>query len=407
MLLNVFKIEAKKQAKISLLFYFFSLTFFGQTETETLKKANQLISNKKYESAFKLLEKFDPKNDKPDVVLLKENILLKYFTTSLMHQMFGLKDLKSHEDILDYRGTDGSFGMQVFQADSILNRLIKIHPNNCKLYKGLGDYYYDVHLKYSDNWLKSSKEQIQLMKTSYEKTIQGNCADFLSYYILGYTNLAQEKDKESIPYFLKSIEMNYNHASSHYNLAYAYLFNNDRKNALKYAKNSLNLYDDTTYKSDAARMIGQIYSELKDNQNALKYYEMADKIDPKNYYNIKLMLYAHIEDNSPKLLETTKYFYDLAPENPTIYNDLEEVYTEYKKENQLIEFYNSLLSKFEGNNKITGNLNFYLARTYLKLAKKATAKDYFNTSKKYFEKAFKKDHPVFNSIKEGLEKCKN
>ncbi|TYA74744.1 tetratricopeptide repeat protein [Seonamhaeicola marinus] len=387
------------------LFTLFSLSVIAQTETETLKEAKQLIENKKYESAFKLLDKFDPTNDKPNVVLLKEDILLNYFTTSLMHQMFALKDLEPHEDIMDYRGKDGSFGMQVFQVDSLLNRLIKMHPNNCKLYKGLGDYYYDAHLRYSDNWVKSSEEQIQLMKTNFEKTVEGGCADFLSYYVLGYTNLVQEHDKESIPYFLKSIEMNSAHASSHYNLAYAYLFNDDRQNALKYAKNALDLYEDTTYKSDAARMIGQIYSELEDDQNALKYYEEADKIDPNNYYNIKLILYAHIKSNSPKLPETTQYFFDLAPENPTIYNDLEEIYIEYKKEDLLIAYYNSLFSKFKENNTITGNLNFYLARTYLNLGKKATAKDYFNTSKTYFEKAFEEDHPVFNSIKQGLEKC--
>src|SRR5690554_3096431 len=211
--------------KITTLFLtLFSLTVFGQTETETIKKANDFIEDKKYETAFNLLDKFDPTNDKPDIVLLKEEILLNYFVTSIMHQMFALTDIKKNEDILDYRGKEGSFSMQMFQVDSILTRLIKTYPNNCKLYKGLGDYYYDAHLRYGDNWLKNNKEQIELMQTNFQKAVDGNCADYLSNYVLGYTNLSQEKNKESIPYFLKSIEMNKNYASSHYNLAYAYLF---------------------------------------------------------------------------------------------------------------------------------------------------------------------------------------
>lgn len=44
------------------------------------------------------------------------------------------------------------------------------------------------------------------------------------------------KNKEAIPYFLKSIELKNDLANAHYNLAYAYLFTDDRENALKYAK---------------------------------------------------------------------------------------------------------------------------------------------------------------------------
>lgn len=382
-----------------------SLTAFGQTEIETIKKANDFIAEKKYETAFNLLDKFDPTNDKPDIVLLKEEILLNYFVTSIMHQMFALTDIKKNEDIMDYRGREGSFSMQMFDMDSILTRLIKIYPTNCKLYKGLGDYYYDAHLRYGDNWLKSNKEQFELMQTNFQKAVDGNCADYLSYYVLGYTNLAQEKTKESIPYFLKSIELNKTYASSHYNLAYAYLFTDDRENALKYAKTSLDLYNDKEYKSDAARMVGQIYTELKDDKNALTYYEMADKIDPENYYNIKPILNLYIKTNNKKANETTKAFFNLAPANPTIYNDLEEIYLSNKKDKDLIAFYKSQFSAFKDNEKVQGSLNFYLARIYLDIDKKV-AKDYFIKAREIFEKIFDKDHAVFNAIDEGLEQCK-
>lgn len=392
--------------KITTLFLtFLSLTVFGQTEIETIKKANDFIAEKKYETAFNLLDKLDPTNDKPNIVLLKEDILLNYFVTSIMHQMFALTDIKKDEDILDYRGKEGSFSMQMFQVDSILTRLIKIYPTNCKLNKGLADYYYEVHLKYGGRWLKDDKELFPLIQTNFQKAIDGNCADYLSYYVLGYINLVQEKNKESIPYFLKSIELNDKYASSHYNLAYAYLFTDDRENALKYAKSSLELYNDREYKSDAARMVGQIYTELKDDKNALTYYEMADKIDPENYYNIKPILNLYIKTNNKKSDETTKAFFNLAPENPTIYNDLEEIYLSNKKDNELIDFYKSQFSAFKDDNKVQGSLNFYLARIYLETDKKV-AKDYFIKAKQEFEKVFDKDHPVFNAIDKGIEQCK-
>ena len=384
----------------------FSLTVFGQTEIETIKKANDLIANKKYETAFKLLDDFDKENSKPDIVLLKVDILLNYFVSSIMHQMFALKDLKPNENIMDYRGKQGSFGMQMFQVDSILGKLIGIYPTNCKLYKGLGEFYYEVHLKYGDRWLKNDSELFKLMQTNFQKAVDGNCADYLSNYVLGYVNISQKKYKECIPYFLKSIEQNKDYPTSHYNLAYAYLFSNDRQNALKYAKNALALYTDPKYKGDAARMIGVIYGELEDDKNAIENYELADKIDPKNYYTLKPLLELYVKTDNKKSDKTAKAFFDLAPENPTIYNDLGEIYYNDKKEDKLRDFYKSQLSEFKENDKVQGNLNFYLGRIYVETDKK-TAKAYFLKSKEIFGRIFDKSHQVFNAIDDGLKQCEN
>jgi len=381
-----------------------SLTVFGQTETETIKKANDLIANKKYESAFKLLDNFDKKNSKPDIVLLKEDIVLNYFVTSIMHQMFGLKDLEKNENIMDYRGRAGSSDTHVFSADSILENLIKIYPTNCKLYKGLGEFYYEVYLKYGDKWLKNEKELFNLMQTNFQKAVNSNCADYLSNYVLGYINLVQKKYKKSIPYFLKSIEQNKGYANSQYNLAYAYLFTDDRQNALKYAKNALNLYTDQTYKGDAARMLGQIYSELNDNKNAIESYEFADKIDAENYYTLKPLLELYVKTNNNKSDKTLKVLFNLAPVNPTIYNDLEEIYHGSNKENVLITFYKSQFSAFKDNEKVQGNLNFYLGKIYIGTDKKI-AKTYFLKSKEIFGRIFDKNHQVFSAIDEGIKQC--
>lgn len=385
-----------------LIYTLFILTVVGQTENETIKQANELITNKKYESAFMLLNKFDPTNSKPDVVLLKEDIVLNYFVSSIMHQMFALKDLEKNEDIMDYRGQEGSFEMQMFQIDSILVNLIKQYPANCKLYKGLGEFYYEAHLKYGGNWLKDDKELFKLMETNFTKAIEGNCADYLSFYVLGYLTLAQEKFKECMPYFIKSIELKADYGSSHYNLAYAYLYTDDRQNALKYAKNSYALYTDQTYKSDAARMVGLIYAELKDDQNALTNYELADKIDEGNYYNLKPLLNQYVKTGNTKAIEKTKTFFNLDPANPTIYNDLEDIYYSNKKGNDLAAFYKEQLSSNKDNTIVLGNLNFYIAKFYFDTDKKL-AKEYFIKAKDIFSKVYDKDHPVFNAIADGIK----
>jgi hypothetical protein len=55
--------------------------------------------------------------------------------------------------------------------------LIEIYPTNCKLYKGLADYYYDVHLRYEGRWLINEEELLSLIQTNYQKAIDGNCGD--------------------------------------------------------------------------------------------------------------------------------------------------------------------------------------------------------------------------------------
>ncbi|MDY0015729.1 MAG: hypothetical protein RBS13_05915 [Bacteroidales bacterium] len=390
--------------KLTTLFIFtlFTLTLWGQTESEIIKQANELILNKKYESAFNLLDSFDPINSKADVVLLKAHILQNYFVSSIMHQMFALVDLNKNEDIMDYRGKNGSFSMQIFAVDSILLNLIITDSTNCKLYKGLGDYYFDVYLSYGEKWLTSNEELFELMQTNFQKVVNGNCADYMSYYVLGYLNLVQDNIKESIPYFLKSIELDKGYPSSHYNVAYAYLFTDDRENALIYAKNALDLYTEAAYKGDAARMLGQIYTELNDDKNALESYELANKIEPGNYYTLKSLLYLYVKTNNKMATKTRDHFFNLAPENPTIYNDIEEIYLSNKKE--LIKFYKSQFNSFKQNEKVQGNLNFYLAKIYLDIDKKL-AKDYFIKAKDSFKKVFNQSHDVFNAIDEGLKQC--
>jgi tetratricopeptide (TPR) repeat protein len=375
-----------------------------QTEAEIIKQANYLIASKKYESAFKLLDNFDPQNSKPDIVLLKSDIVLNYFAKSIMHQSFALKDIGENEDIMDYRDSEDSFSLQLFQADSILIKLIETHPANCKLYKGLGEFYNEAYLKYGNRWLKDENELLALIQSNSQKAIDGNCADYMSYYILGFINLVQEKYKESIPYFLKSIEMNNDRAISHYNLAYSYLFVNDWQNALKHAKNALDMYTYKPYKSDAARMLGQIYTQLKDDKNALESYELADKIEPENYEHLKSLLNFYVKTGNKKADETAKTFFNLAPENPTIYNDLEEIYYRNEKEKDLIAFFKSQLSFLKDNYIVQGNLNFYLGKIYLGTDKK-TAREHFLESKKALSKIFDESHQVFMAIEEGLKQC--
>lgn len=378
------------------------MSAYGQTETEILSTANNLIANKKYESAFKMLQNFDPKNEKPDIVLLKVGIAINYFVTSMEHQLFAFKDLEKTEDIMDYRGKQGSFGMYTFPANEILEKLIKKYPSNYKLYKGLGDFYYDALQRYQGSWLKPDSVLSGLIVKNYLIAINHQLEDDAVYYKVGLEILTQKKYKESIPYFVESIKLKNDNADAHYNLAYAYLFCNDRGNALKQAVDSYEMYRDKDNKGDAARMVAQIYSEQKDIKNAIDYYEKANSLGAGNYYNLRPLLGLYAATSNTKTTETLNAFYNLDPENPTIYNDLGDIYYENSKTNELIEFYLSKLSQNEKDKKICGNLHFYLGQLYMNTDKK-TAKEHFLKAKTIFSGIYNSDNDVFKAIDEVLK----
>ena len=381
-----------------------TVTVWGQTASETIKKANGLVAVKKYESAYTLLDNFDPNNGNVEIVLLKEDIALKYFVSSIMHQAFAFMDIKENEDIQDYRGKEGKYEMKIFEINKVLDSLIKIYPENCNLYKGLGDFYYQVHMKYNGKWVKDDDELFELLKTNDQKAIDGNCGDYLTYFTMGYLYIAKENFKDGIPFFMKSLAMKKDFASSYYNIAFSYLNLNQRDSVLKYARLSFDIDSDRVFKSDAARMLGQVYSDMLEGEKAIANYELADRIDSGNYYNIKPLLFLYVKRGSPKVYETTIRFFNLEPTNPTIYNDLEEIYNGNKKENDLIDFYKKQMADYQSNPNVLANLNFFLGKIYFSYDKKL-AKEYFLKAKDLFTQVYDKDHPVFKVIEDGLKEA--
>lgn len=379
------------------------LTFsFDFSQEKELKETKKLIENKQYDSAFLLLDKLDPDNNNPEIVIEKTNILLNFFVSSMMHQMFALKNLEENEELMDIRGTEGSFSMYYFPPDSILNLLIEQNPNNFKLRKTLGYFYHEVNLKYGSNWLEPDTVIFKRIIENYDLAYKNGEFDYWSMYGIGYAYLNQKKIEESIPYFIKSIELNDTYPSSYYNLAYAYLNLNEREKAIENAKKALELYDFADYKSDAANMIGIIYSELNDLQNALKYHREANLLTPNNYYVLKPLLTLEVKTESTEYNDRTIEFFNIAPGNPTIYQNLEEIYWTNGKEDELLKFLDSQKSKYTGDFKVLGNLSFYIARIYAGKKDTETAKLNFMEAQEIFEKVYEPNHQVFEIIESYL-----
>jgi tetratricopeptide (TPR) repeat protein len=367
-------------------------------QESAIEKAEKLIENKKYESAYHVLNESDPNNEKPEIVIAKTNLFLYYFVSSMMHQMFALKDLEPNEEVLDVRGTEGAFSMFLFSPDSILLGLIEKYPTNYELMKELGFYYHEVHLKYNGRWLIPDSVLVDKFKTYYLKAYENNVFDYWSAYGIGYAYLMSQDYKSSIPFFEKSIELKNDYPSSHYNHAFACLYTDQREKAIKSAKKAMDLYDYPDYKADAARMIAVVYKELDDTVNAIDFYRQAAMIKPGDYYTLKPLLELEVAQHTNTYGERTKEFFLLAPGNPTIYQDLMDIYWNYNMVDELLGFLSHQQANYIDDNKVKGNLYFYTAVIQYDKEDVENANLNFGKAREQFMKVFDPDHPVFEAI---------
>ncbi len=227
-------------------------------------------------------------------------------------------------------------------------------------------------------------------------------ADFKTYFEVGGSYFSQNNYEAAIPFFLKSIELKKNNGDAHYNLGESYLYIDSIESALKYSKNAIELYDNKSYKSDAAKMVGIIYDKTNDKENALKYYELANKLDPNNFNNLKVLLDNYLKYNNSKSNEILSQIYNLDPTEPNIFNELVNIYKEYNKNEILISFFKTKLSE-KNKNIVDGNLYLYLGRIYFDIDKKIS-KIYLIKAKETFSLLFEKDHMVFELIDDLVKK---
>ena len=367
-------------------------------QNDPVSRAGKLVEDKKYESAIKVLMQADPENKDPEISKAKTEIFLKYFVASIMHQLFGMKDLSEDEDIMEVRGKSGEYSMFAFAPDSVLQRLIDRFPQNYELYKTLGYFYHEVNQKYPERWLLPDSVVVGNFKKYYKIAYDHGVYDYWSAYGIGYACLLQKDFKGSIPYFVRSIELRDDYPSSHYNLAYAYLFTDQHRKAIESAKKALELYNEPQFKADAAKMIAVIYEELDEPEKAWEYYKIANDTDPRNYYTLKPLLDTEVKLGKKSYPERTNEFFRLAPGNPTIYQDLIEIYRKYGREDELLEFLNMRHGEFIRDDKVNGNLYFYTAVIQYNNEDFTNARLNFEKAREIFKNVYGPDHGVFKAI---------
>lgn len=150
--------------------------------------------------------------------------------------------------------------------------------------------------------------------------------------------------------------------------------------------------------------VGEWYFEMDEIENALKYFRKSLEHFPTHYGFLKHIIgfelkYGELDES----LKHASYLLDIEPQNPTVPNDLVEMFLEKNNNHEaLTSFFQKKINNLNDDHA-KANILFHKGLFELNLELFGDAKSSFENSEKLFRGTFDKEHEVFDSINKAYE----
>jgi hypothetical protein len=364
---------------------------------------DRLVAERKYLSAYQSL---GPTSEDDEAAIAKRvELCINYFAQSIDHRIFAFADLKEGESLGALRGGTGSFSMFAFDPAAAVADFEKAHGPSPVLEKALGDYYYDVLLRYGGRWLESDEAIVARIVVSYEAAFAAGLSDALSLANCAEGYLRRGGAEKAAAYYARSFELGMDSANAHYNAAYAYLSSGGYSAALSHARRAIELYaDDPGYRFDALLLASDAAKGSGDAPGALAFLDEARKISAGDYrlYKKSIPLYLS-SGRSTDALRDAQTLFALAPRNPSASQMVMEAYYGAKKNDELAAFFESGLKSYFGDPEALGNLYYHYSQLAHATKDNALALDLLDKAERSFRKAGKADQQVYDAIAKQRE----
>ena len=383
------------------LFLFIFCFGFNFSNANPFSKVDSLIEKKQFLNAWKLLSSKETKNNKEQINLKKIDMCLKYFTKSISHQAFAFTNLKQDENIIQHRKRAETKLIPTFpfKIDAILDSLIQENPKNYTLQKSKGDYYYDIFILFGRDWITSQQEVLRRMYTAYSIADKHGVNDYLSLYALGYFHHLNSESQKAIEYFHRSLDLDSNHAPTHYNLAYIYTELDSQEVALKHAWSAYKKYKYINYKNDAGQMTGSILGKTGRHEEAISVLLDCDRLIPNTYHTYYYLLNSFLHLNkTQEALITAENMFSLDWKSHTIHTDIIEFFIKTNHLNELVAFYQTKLTKEKYDMEFRGHIQLHMAQAYSLVNDKSQTIKYINDARESFLVCYDNNHPVFRVL---------
>ncbi|MBT2556461.1 hypothetical protein J7E24_01545 [Hymenobacter sp. ISL-91] len=234
------------------------------TQAATLRQARQLVLERRYNSAWQLLSRLDPRNTDPAVVIEKADLALRYYTNTDQLRRFAFRDLKLLDlapDSLRQLGLDSL--RYRFAVRQVLERLQRRYPANYRLSRALGDYYYTVQQCDCAEAGIGEDEVFLRTITEYQQAHAHGQGDYLSYFALGYAYQRLGRFQASLAPFERSLKLRPRNPTVHLNMAFVLLELRELEQARKQAQLAQQFFPDAHRKEDAGFLLKEIEERIR------------------------------------------------------------------------------------------------------------------------------------------------
>lgn len=361
---------------------------YDTADSKTKKKLdeiNKLIKQEKYETAFNTI----PDEENEYYIAKKIEINIYYFSQSIMHQLFALKDLEPGETLHDVRTGDGQYNIRFGDPVKLVEEFVAKNGEKPILNYILGLYYDDVYLHYGDQWLISTNELFQKIAEYLQKAVDANCYDSWAASELALTYMRLNKFEDAYKIFnlkLKeklefTIDDNYNYGITCSKL-------NDNEKALKCFEQSIKDYaDNKDYLYDAYYLSAETSIVLNQIDKAEKYLLEARKIISEDYRvsNYFIIVYG-LKKDKVNTLKYAKELFDCAPENPTGPQMIMKAFYNCNIGDWLPDVFESCLKDYKDSVGAMQNLYFHYSIVMYDAGNKEKTLELVNKAKEAFNK---------------------
>ncbi|MCR5218299.1 hypothetical protein [Treponema sp.] len=362
-----------------------------------LKKTNKLIQKEQYESAFASLSEIENEY----TIAKSIEICTNYFAVSMMHTMFGFKNLEKGETLLDVRRGDGTYNYTVYNPAEVVKAYVEEHGEKPILDYALGLYYDDVLARYSGNWIMSDEEIAAKSLEHLSKAYDQKCYDGYSLSVLGLIYCTRnEYEKADSVYARKDDEGFDFTADDYYNYAIILTNLDQLEKALKYAEKSIKGYSDNPeYQIESYTLSADIALYLNDFKKAKSLIKKCQDKYPEHYRPLFSWIKYYVYQNDVEnVLKKTAELYAIEPENPKLLQSILGQFFDLGTPNYLTPFFENALNEYKDNLSAKQNLLIHYAYLLKVLGNKEAAKEKVELARE----ELKKDDSLSPGIEEFL-----
>jgi tetratricopeptide (TPR) repeat protein len=377
----------------------------GVSQKKVLTQVDSLVTQKKYESAYKLLEKADPKNQVPDLVLEKVQIALTDYVFSENLKVFCFKDMAVDQNVEDFRGVKGTYERYNLDPEEALSSLLLKFPEDWRLYAALGEVDYQLYLNHDRNEADKGLVRLKLAQSYFYQAVSHQAGDSQSLYHLGLVDLYLEDLKGAEESFKRAIQQGNRTADNYYNLAFTQYSLGEPAPSVDNAQKALDLYPNVPEKALCAHLLVLASLALRDEPGSIKYLEMIHGFQPQDYEALKDLLTLNVKRGvMDKSTTYAQALLAIQPSNASILKDIDDIYLQYGRVNELYDFLRKMIFLYTHQNEVLGNLYFYQANADIFVGHKKSARTSLHMAKIYYAHSLPPADPVFQTIQEELVK---